>query len=217
MSREAKIMLGILVVVVAGMIGVFAMANKSTPAPTGDKSKIIRDSTHKTGTGTVQLVEFGDFQCPACSKIYPDVEQIMKDFDGKVTLYFRQYPLTQHPLAKAAAEASEAAGEQGKFWEMYHKLYESQSQWGDLNKGTSKDEAIAMWGDYAKDLGLDVDKFKSAVNDEKFDTAIEQDIADGTALNVTGTPTFYVNGEKVTSGMSYADLRDAINKALESK
>jgi protein-disulfide isomerase len=217
MSREAKVLIGILVVVVGGMIGLFALANKSTPAPVGDKSKIIRDSSHKTGSGTVQLVEFGDYQCPACSKAYPDVKQIMKDFDGKVTFYFRNFALEQHPLAKAAANAAEEAGAQGKYWEMHDKLYDNQSAWGDLTKATSKSDAIEMWVGYAKDLGLDADKVKSAVNDDKYDSVIQQDAADGTALNITGTPTFYVNGKQVTTGYSYADLRDAINAELGTK
>lgn len=217
MSREAKIMSGILLVVVAAMVGLFIVFNKPTPEPVGDKSKVIRDTSPKTGSGSIQLVEFGDYQCPACGKAFPDTKQIMKDFEGKVTLYFRHFPLTQHPLALAASEAAEAAGEQGKYWEMHDKLYENQSQWGDLNKNTSEADAITIWAGYAKDLGLDVDKFKAAIADHKFDEKIRQDMADGTSLEVTGTPTFLVNGKRVTSGFNYAELRDAINAELGAK
>ena len=214
MSREAKVLVGILVVVVAGMIGLFALANKPTAEPVGDMTKITRETSHKEGSGSVTLVEFGDSRCPACSKAYPDVKQIMKDFDGKVTFYFRNYPLAQHPLADAAANAAEEAAAQGKFWEMHDKLYDNQTAWGDLNKNTPKADALEMWLGYAKDLGLDTEKIKSAVNDGKYDTLIQQDTADGNALNVTGTPSFFVNGKLVTTGYSYSNLRDAINAAL---
>lgn len=216
MSREAKILGAILVVVVGGMIALFAIANKPDPTPVGDKSKITRSDSHKEGSGSLQLVEFGDYQCPACGKVYPDLKQIMKDYDGKVTFYFRNYPLSQHPLAKAASEAAEAAGEQGKYWEMHDKLYDNQSAWGDLTKSTSQSDALDIWAGYAKDLGLDVDKFRSAVNDEKFSQFINQDVADGTALGINATPTVYLNGKQLTS-FSYADMRDAINTALGAK
>ncbi|HEY6736329.1 MAG TPA: DsbA family protein [Candidatus Saccharimonadia bacterium] len=214
MSREAKVMIGILVVVVGAMVGIFALANKSGPTPVGDKTKVIRDNSHKTGSGTVQLVEFGDYQCPACGKAYPDVKQIMKDYDGKVTLYFRNFPLSQHPLANNAALAAEAAGAQGKYWEMHDKLYDNQSQWGDLNKNVPKSDALNYWVSYAKDLGLDADKFKSDVENAKSQPVVDQDLADGNALGIQGTPTFFVNGKQITSGIGYASLRDAINSAL---
>lgn len=214
MSREAKILTAVLVVVVGGMIGLFALANKgsNTPAPTGDKTKIIRDNSHKTGSGSVQLVEFGDYQCPACGAAYPNVKQIMKDFDGKVTLYFRNFPLTQiHQNAMLGAEAAEAAGAQGKYWEMHDKLYDKQKEWGELT-GTEAENKIVG---YAKDLGLDSDKLKSDIDNEKYKQVIEQDQADGNALNINATPTFYINGTQVQGGYDYATLRDAINAALK--
>jgi protein-disulfide isomerase len=202
----------ILIVVVGGLIALFALANKSAPsgpAPSGDKTKIIRDNSHKEGSGPVQLVEFGDYQCPACGAAYPNVKQIMKDFNGRVTLYFRNFPLTQlHPNAMAGAEAAEAAGDQGKYWEMHDKLYENQNTWAGMSDPTD------TFVGYAKDLGLDTDKFKKAIQNEQFKSVIDQDEADGNALNIQGTPTFYVNGVQHQGGFDYASLRDDINKAL---
>ncbi|HEY2003508.1 MAG TPA: thioredoxin domain-containing protein [Candidatus Saccharimonadia bacterium] len=214
MSKEAKILTAILIVVVGAMIGVFALANKpdNTPAPKGDASKIIRDNSHKTGSGSVQLVEFGDYQCPACGAAYPNVKQLMKDYNGKVTLYFRNFPLTQiHQNAMLGAEAAEAAGDQGKYWEMHDKLYENQKDWGELN-GTDAESKIVG---YAKDLGLDTDKFKKAIDDEQFKQVIAQDMADGNALGINATPTFYLNGTQLQGGYDYATLRDAVNAALK--
>jgi protein-disulfide isomerase len=211
-SREAKILTAILVAVVGGMIGLFILANKSAPAPTGDKTKVIRDNSHKQGTGDVQLVEYGDYQCPACGAAYPIVKQLQKDYDGKFTFYFRNFPLTQlHPNAMLAANAAEAAGAQNKFWEMHDKLYETQKDWADL---PASDAEAKMVG-YAKDLGLDGDKFKTAVDNKDLQTTIDQDAADGTALGINGTPTFYFNGQQYTGKNDYASLRDALEAKLK--
>jgi protein-disulfide isomerase len=211
MSREAKILTGVLILVVGAMIGLFALANKSsnTPAPQGE-AKVIRDTSHKQGSGSVELVEFGDYQCPACGAAYPNVKQIMKDYDGKVTLYFRNFPLTTvHQHAEISAQAAEAAADQGKFWEMHDKLYETQKEWSEDTDPTVKFAA------YAKDLGLDVDKFKKALADEQFKSVVDQDAADGNALGINSTPTFYLNGTKLTGGFDYATLRDAIEAQLK--
>jgi protein-disulfide isomerase len=210
MSKEAKILTGILVAVVAGMIGLFALANKSSPAPVGDKTKIIRPTSHKEGAGPIQMVEFGDFECPACGAAYPNVKQIMKDYNGKVTLYFRNFPLTNvHPNAMAGAEAAEAAADQGKYWEMHDMLYDNQKTWGSLADPT------ADFVSYAKALGLDTDKFSKALTDKQFQSVIDQDMADGTALNIQGTPTFYFNGVQFTGDYSYASLSGQLNTLLK--
>jgi protein-disulfide isomerase len=214
LSTESKLLTGVLVAVVAGMIGLFVLANKPTnsgPAPVGDKTKVVRDSSHKEGSGSVQFVEFGDFQCPACGAAEPNVEQAMKEFNGKVTFYFRNFPLTTlHQNAMTAAQAAEAAGDQGKYWEMHDKLYQTQKEWETLSDPTDK------FTEYAKGLGLDGDKFKQAVQDEKFKQVIQQDMADGNALNINATPTFFINGAQVTGGYDYANLRDKLQAAVGS-
>lgn len=209
MSSEAKTMGIILTLVVGGLIGLFVLTNRAEPKPVGDKSKLTRENTPSLGSGPVQVVEFGDYQCPACATSYPDIKQIEADFAGKITFYFRHFPLTQHANAQAASQAAEAARDQGKFWEMHDKLYLNQKDWENLSSPND------VFANYAGELGLDVEKFKKAVNDKQFQTIIDQDMADGAALGVAGTPTFYINGV-ATKGFSYADLRDAINNALET-
>lgn len=213
-SRESKILIAILVVIVGGLIGLFMLTNSANePKVDGDKTATVRPDTYKTGTGPVQVVEYGDFQCPACGAAYPVVKQIQKDYEGKITFYFRQYPLTQlHPNAMAAAEASESAGAQGNFWAMYDKLYESQKEWENL----AANDAMTKFGDYAKALGLDGEKVKRAITSEQYKGRISQDIADGTTQGVKGTPTFFING-KAVDGFSYPILRDAIETALKEK
>jgi protein-disulfide isomerase len=196
------------------MIGLFMLTNKGDgPKATGDKNAIIRDTTHKQGSGAVQLVEYGDYQCPACGNAHPIVKQIMQEYDGKVTFYFRNFPLTQlHPNAMAAALAAEAANAQGKFWEMHDKLYEAQKEWSDLQS----DDALAKFTEYAKALGMDSGQLKTAIENEQFKDLINQDMADGEAQNLQSTPSFYVNGKLVTAGYTYPALRDAIEAALKS-
>jgi protein-disulfide isomerase len=212
MSKESKILITVLVLIVAGMIGIFVLSNSgSTPSgPAGDKTKIIRANSHKIGTGNIQLVEYGDFQCPACGAAYPNVKQLMKDYDGKITLYFRNFPLPQlHPNAIAAANAAEAAGDQGKYWEMHDKLYEGQNTWASLADPTD------TFVGYGKDLGLDTDKLKTAITDKKFQTIIDQDVADGNAQNVNATPTFYFNGVKYAGKSTYDELSAQVKSLIK--
>ncbi len=211
MSREAKILIGILVVVVGGMIGLFAIANNNQQAntPKGD-TKVIRDSSHKEGSGSVQLVEFGDFQCPACGAAEPNVEKLLKDYDGKITFYFRNFPLVNlHQNANAAANAAESAADQGKYWQMHDKLYATQKDWSE-----SSDPTDTFVG-YAKDLGLDADKFKAALTSKQFQNVIDQDSADATALGVSGTPTFYFNGVKFSGASTYEALKAQADTLLK--
>ncbi len=134
----------------------------------------------------------------------------MKEYDGKITFYFRNFPLARiHKNALASAQAAEAAGNQGKFWEMHDKLYDNQEAWSELS---SPDDKLA---DYAKDLGLDVEKFKKALADKQFQTIIDQDVADATTLNVQGTPTFFFNGTQHTGPATYEALRDKVEELLK--
>jgi len=207
-------LIGILVVAVGGLVGMFVLANSgASNTPVGDKTKIIRDTSHKEGSGAVQVVEYGDYQCPACGVVYPNLKQLMKDYDGKVTFYFRNFPLTSlHPNANASANAAEAAANQNKFWEMHDKLYETQKDWSDL----ASNDADAKFAGYAKELGLDVDKFKKALADKQFQSVIDQDTADANAMGVNSTPTVYINGVK-TSKNDYASLRDTVEAQLNKK
>jgi protein-disulfide isomerase len=209
MKRETWILGSIIVAVVVVMVALFAFANKGTPAPVGNKDSIVRADSHQTGSGKVQLVEFGDFQCPACGNAEPNVEQILKDFNGKVTFYFRNFPLVDiHPNAQAGAEAAEAAADQGKYWEMHNLLYAKQNDWAELGDPQPK------FIEYATALGLNVDKFRTAIQNHQFKSKVDQDEADANAMGLNQTPTFYLNGVQHTDFSSYAVMRDAINAEL---
>jgi len=205
-SRETKIMIGVLVVVVAGMIGLFALANKSAPAPKGSKD-ILRATSHKEGSGPVTMVEFGDYECPACGAAFPNIQKLLQAYPGKITFYFRNFPLTSlHPDAMAGAEAAEAAALQGKFWQMHDKLYENQDQWSELADPTSQLTS------YAQSLGLNTTQFQSDMSSNQVQQTIKQDMADGNALGIDATPTIYFDGKQFTGGYGY----DALSKEVQS-
>lgn len=216
MSREAKILIGILVVIVGGMVGLFVYTNQGSSSSAGvgpavSDQTLLKSDTHHEGSGAVKLVEFGDYQCPACGAAYPVVKRIMNEYNGKVTLYFRNFPLTNlHPNALAAANAAEAAADQGKFWEMHDALYDHQDDWAKL----PADQAADKWASYAAALGLDGAKVKAAATGQTEKDRIEADINDGNTLQIQGTPTFFVNDHQVTAGNSYDDLKAAIEAAL---
>jgi protein-disulfide isomerase len=190
------------------MVGLFALTNTGAEPnkPKGDASKVVRDTSHKKGTGPIQMVEFGDFQCPACYAAEPNVEKLLSEDGAKITFYFRNFPLEQHTNAQAAAQAAEAAGDQGKYWEMHDILYAKQKEWSAGADPTDKFLA------YAKELRLDEAKFKKAIQDKQFQTIIDQDAADGEALGVNSTPSFFFNGQKYTGNSTYEALKAKVDE-----
>jgi protein-disulfide isomerase len=216
MSTETKVLTGISVVTIVLVVGAALMlGGKSTPekaAPPADSKVLVRADSHKSGAknAKVTIVEFGDFQCPACGAAHPIVKQITEEYKDRVTFVFRNYPLSMHQNSKLAAEAAEAAGAQGKYFEMHDMLYDKQKDWGESPK--AKDKIMQ----YAQDLKLDMDKFKSDVEANKYDKKIQQDIADGNSAQVEATPTFYINGVKNTGGLPYNDFKKKLDEALKS-
>jgi protein-disulfide isomerase len=213
MSREAKILTAILVVVVGGMIALFVAAggtDTSSPGSKADTSKLVHQDSHKRDNGSVTIVEFGDYQCPACGAAEPNLEKIQQDYKGKINFVFRNYPLPMHQNAVPAALAAEAAAAQGKFWEMHDKLYATQNEW------SSSTSPIDFFTKYAQDLGLDADKLKQDVTNKTYQNRIDADKSDGNAVNIQATPTIFVNGEKA-SGYDYNSLKDLVEKAVNSK
>ena len=140
----------------------------------------------------VTIVEFSDFQCPYCSKGKTTLDSLVDKYvtPGKVKIIFKDFPLSFHANAQAAAEAARAAGEQGKFWEMYNKIFDNQAAW------SSATDAKTIFEGYATDIGLDTAKWEASYDSSKFKDAIAKDQADGTKIGVTGTPTFFIGNDK---------------------
>lgn len=170
----------------------------------------ITETDHVRGaqSGTVTLVEFGDFQCPACGAYEPMVRKLVADNPTTLKVVFRHFPLTQiHQNALLAAKASEAGALQGKFWEMHDILYDKQTEWsGVLN---ARDIFIS----YAKTLGLDVKKFENDLETDSVEKKVLAEFQEGVRLNVMGTPTFFINGKKIESPRSVEEFDKIIKEA----
>ncbi len=155
----------------------------------------------------VTVVEFSDFQCPYCKRAFPTVEQVMKDYSGKVKLYYMHFPLSFHQNAQISAEAYECAADQGKGWEFHDKLFEvGQSDGTGLDKASLKT--------YAKGLGLDAAKFDSCLDGGNKTATVQADFSYGASLGVSGTPTFYVNGKQLVGAQPYESFKALIDAEL---
>ncbi len=158
----------------------------------------------------IKLVEFGDYQCPACGGAYPMIKTLLETYGDRVTFVFRNYPLNIHPNALPAAKAAEAAGMQGKYFEMHDMLYEHQNEWSELV------DAKPTFEKYAQLLNLDVEKFKKDSDNASIVDKIKADMSDGDILGVISTPTFFV-GESTVRVADFKTIKDAIEKELAKK
>ncbi len=159
------------------------------------------------------LVEFGDFQCPACRAAEPFVRQALHDFDGKIKLHFKHFPLTSiHSNAMLAARAAEAAGVQGKFWQMHDWLYDNQDLWAPLNGSEARQKMI----DVAKKLKVDSDKFTEDLDNSTISDKIAAMQNEAINIGVNATPTFYINNKKVESNpASYEEFKQLIQAEVD--
>ncbi len=215
MKRNTLMLTAIIVVVLGALIGLAFLLKSVSPEKVQPDPNIkgaavqTRDYSHMTGPANakVQLVEYGDYQCPFCGAAYQPVKTVVDKYKNNpnFTFVFRNFPLSQHPNAQEAAEAAEAAGAQGKYFEMHDMLYQNQNDWSGTLSPTSAFES------YAQTLGLDVNKFKSDLTTNKYINNITQDQADGEALGVNATPTFFLNGQKLDG---YTELDSQIAAAL---
>jgi len=209
MNKESGILGGIAIVVIGIVIALFAFSSsKSTSTATVDKNVLVRADSYSTGAnaGKVTVVEFGDYQCPACGAAYAPLKQLLANHQD-ITFIFRDFPLTQHNNAKLGAKAALAAGKQGQYWPMHDRLYEAQSEWGESNQ--ARDLIVK----YAGELKLNTDQFAKDLDSSEFGTRIDRDIQDGESLKVNATPTLYFNGVKYSGNLSLSAFEDAYKKA----
>ncbi len=216
MNKETKILIGVAALVLAGGVALFMFGNPQ-PKEAGqavDSQSLIRENSHMTGKkeAKVTVVEFADFQCPGCAAAYPVLKQIKEEYKNNENFNFvyRQFPLvTIHRNAMLAAQVAEAASEQGKFWEMHDKLFDGQTSWAENNA------AELVFLGYASDLGLDVEKVKTALTQQTYKEIVQTDMDDGEKLGVNSTPTIYVNGQKLERIPGYDELKAKIEEELK--
>ncbi len=216
-AKKARLVIWILlgVIVAAGVIwyAVFSASRPAPPAPQpAADAQLVREDSHRVTSPTTekaQLVEFLDFECESCRAAQPLVEELKQEFGDRITFVNRYFPLPGHRNSGTAALAVEAAAQQGKYEQMYTKMFDTQPQWGE-----KQDSQAPLFRTYAQELGLDLTKYDAAVADEKTIDRIRKDVADGKALGVTGTPTFFLNGQKLTLSTE-ADFRQKLTDAAK--
>lgn len=188
----------------------------SSPNVKVDTTRLVSPNSHKTSgyangeylpalpSATTTLVEFGDYECPACAVYSPMVKQLLSDFSGKITYVFRNYPLPQHKNALISSYAVEAAGLQGKYWQMHEKMFATQEAWSGLKDPKS------TFIEYAKELGLDVNQFTKDIDSDLVKSIVQSDESDGNAIALTETPSFYLNDLKLSLTGNYDQLKNLI-------
>lgn len=216
MTSEIKTLLGIGLATVALIAGAVFLLSKPSSGPSSAPANkdvlgvLVKDDSIKIATDSakVTIVEFSDYQCPACKSANPTIKQILNDYPGKVNFVYRHFPLAQHKNAIPAALAAEAAGQQGKYWEMHDKIFDGQDTWGE------SDNAPDIFAGYAKDLGLDMEKYNRDRSDNKFRDKINRDYQDGITLGVNSTPTFFMGSQKLPGALSYDQFKSKIDSEL---
>jgi len=204
-----------------------AAGSSPPPSPSGSQASTGQQQTpppnpgipgaepaHTLGptTAPVHIEEFGDFECPPCGVFHPILDQMREEFGDKLHITFREFPLVPtHQHALAAASAAEAAGLQGKFWEMHKLLYDRQQKWKE------EFDVRPVFEGYAKEIGLDVERFKRDVGSDLVQQRIFQDGKRGHSLGVKGTPTVFMNGREVPFDQLPAEsFRLVIQKQIEA-
>lgn len=199
----------LLIVAVATLL--YGRSRQQTVSLTAaDQQFLIREDSPSLGPvdARVTVVEFLDPECEACRAAHPQVEQLLDEYDGRIRYVVRYFP--NHNNSILAVAATEAAGEQGKYWEMQSALFANQLEWGERN--TAQTEHFIR---YAEGLGLDMERFTAGLQNPAYVEKAERDRSDALRLAVRGTPTFFVNGEPVF-GMNYTTLKSLVDEALQS-
>lgn len=183
-----------------------ALSSHRAPAPT-----TTNDHVQGPDNAIVTIVEYSDFQCPACQMYYFVVEKLLASSTVPIRFVYRQFPLAQHANAIPAALASEAAAVQGKFWEMHKLLFERHTEWETLS------DPKPVFNSLATKIGLDLDKFKKDMNDENLKKKIDDSSKEGYKIGINATPSFFINGKFIENPKGYEEFKSIVEKtALDS-
>lgn len=195
-------------VIVALCVGSVLLARKSRSAAIlGDQG--LRERTRGSASAPLLVTEFSDFQCPNCRTAAPMLERLLSDYDGKIRLTFRHYPLRMHRWSREAAAAGECAALQGKFWPYHDMLFGRQDEWGPL------DDPQPRFSAYAREAGLDVPKFEACERDPETAKRVQSDVDEGDAWQVDGTPTVFIGRSRLVGAKQiYLNAAQTIEKEL---
>jgi len=206
--------------IILSIVGLVILALRSPEEPKSsestlsiseaDKKAITTGWTKGPNEAKVVLTEFGDFQCSACKRFEPILAELDKQFAGEFKLVFKHFPLTSiHQNTELAALSAEAAGSQGKFWPMHDLLFQNQEKWAE------SDHPLDEFLSYARQLDIDVEKFKSDVLQKRFADKISEEQKLAERLKLTGTPSFFINGNPVDISIGVEALKKALSEAIK--
>ena len=157
------------------------------------------------------LIEYSDFQCPACAFYYPYLKRLSEEFGDDLAIVYRHFPLPMHQNAKTAAAASDAAGRQGKFWEMHDAIFDSQRLWeGSTNAGN-------LFVEYAKKIGLDVEKFTADMMSDEVQNNVRVAYQTSVRIGLNATPSIFLDGKQLENPRDYEDLKKIVGDAINGK
>lgn len=221
MSKKTWIIFIVICVAILGGL-VFLSRQDQVNVTNVDQGKLVAASSsngniadHTLGNRDSKnvLIEYGDFECPGCQSAHPKIKEVVEAYNDKLVFIFRNNPLTSiHPNARAGAAAAEAAGLQGKYWEMHDLLYDKQAEWSK----SSVDKRVDILVGYARQIGVkDIEKFKSDMESKPVSDKINFDLALGKKVPVSGTPTILING-KLIENTTWNDI-DKFKKAVEDE
>jgi protein-disulfide isomerase len=185
--KNPWVIIGVITIVLFG--GAFWFS--SNAAEKNNEGVFIQENVTGNEDAEVTLTEYSDLQCPACASFEPALEGVLAEYGEQIRFEYKHFPLPIHPYAQQAAVAAEAAGIQGAFFEYKDVLFENQQTWA--NSATP----VAFFIRYAEDLNLDIDQFRRHMNSSELRDKVQAEMSEGRALGVTGTPTFFLNGEKM--------------------
>ena len=203
-------------VVVLAIVGSLFAIYKVAQAPSGGSAGGVApevseiDRTKGPKDAKAVLIEYSDFQCPACASFFPAVEELNEELSGELLFVYRHFPLPQHKNAELTAYAAEAAGLQGKFFEMHDEIFKNQNEWAE------EKDAKEFLKKYAQAVGLDVEKFLKDLDSREVKDKVSADISGALRAKVNATPTFFLNGKKVEGFRTYDEFKNIVREAVRN-
>lgn len=198
----------VIILIIWGLIVAMSRDVSTLGQPKNPDPVSSKDHVYGRDDASVTIIEYSDFQCPACQAYYYVMEKILASSTVPVRLVYRHFPLAQHANAVPAALASESANEQGKFWDMYRLLFENHSDWEESK------EPNKFFEDYAKRIGLDLVKFKLDMSSSTLKEKIQADVDAGLNIGINATPTFFINGKFIQNPRGYEEFKTIIEQQI---
>ena len=208
-KKTKKIIFWLIVAVIIGASIIVGLTRFGKNSPDNTVTDITGGWTKGNKDAKITLVEYSDFQCPACATYQTMTKQLFSEFQNDIAFTYRHFPLrTIHKNADLAAQAAEAAGLQGKFWEMHDIIFENQTEWAG-NK-----DPMNNFIKYAQALEINIEQFKTDINSKTVKEKVEKDYQDSISLGLNSTPTFFLNGEKLQNPANYDEFKTLIQAAI---